>query len=312
LKPLPPVRVQKLQSTISAAVWRLVTEQHGVVARRQLLTVGLSRRQIDQRIANGRLHPVHRGVYAVGRPGLTREGLWMAAVLACGPGAVLSHGSAAALWGIRKPVARIDVTVPAQVTRTRPGITVHRRALSEADTTTRRGIPVSAVVLTLTDLAAQLDRDSLEAAIGEADKRDLMDPDRLRAALTGCRKRPGLAILKRTLDRRTFRLTDSQLERLFLRIVRRVGLEPPETRHHQSGFRIDFFWPGLGLVVETDGLRYHRTPAQQTRDRLRDQRHTVAGVVPLRFTHEQIRYEPSHVEATLQAVAARLRARIAA
>jgi very-short-patch-repair endonuclease len=184
--------------------------------------------------------------------------------------------------------------------------------LSDTDVTTHRGIPVSAGVLTLTDLAAKTDRDSLEAAIGEADKRDLIDPEQLRDALTGCRKRPGVATLRRTLDRRTFRLTDSQLERLFLPIARRAGLSTPETRRYEGGVRVDFFWPDLGLIVETDGLRYHRTPAQQTKDRIRDQRHTAAGLTPLRFTHEQIRYDPLHVEATLQAVAARLRARIAA
>jgi very-short-patch-repair endonuclease len=281
-----------------------------VVARRQLLEFGLGPEAIKSRIATGRLFPVHRGVYAVGRPELTREGLWMAAVLACGPGAVLSHASAAALCRIRPPIARIDVTVPAHITRSRPGITVHRRALSEADVTEHRGIPVTAVVLTLIDLATQLDRDSLEAAISEADKRDLTDPEQLRSALTSCRKRPGTAALRRTLDRRTFRLTDSKLERLFLPVARRAGLETPETRRHEGGVRVDFFWPELGLIVETDGLRYHRTPAQQTKDRLRDQRHTAAGLVPLRFTHEQIRYEPAHVEATLRAVAARLRARI--
>jgi hypothetical protein len=121
------VRTQKLQSTVAREIWAVVRRQHGVIARRQLLEFGLGAEAIKSRIATGRLHPVHRGVYAVGRPGLTREGLWMAAVLACGPGAVLSHGSAAALWGIRRPVARIDVTVPAHVTRSRPGISVHRR-----------------------------------------------------------------------------------------------------------------------------------------------------------------------------------------
>jgi very-short-patch-repair endonuclease len=235
----------------------------------------------------------------------------MAAVLACGPGAALSHRSAAALWGLIEPRGGlIEVSVPAHRRSRRKGIAIYRRAMDEAHVATKRGIPVTAVVLTLVDLAARLGRDALEAAIGEADKRDLTDPEQLRSALTSCRKRPGIAILRRTLDRRTFRLTDSKLERLFLPIARRAGLPVPETRRYESGFRVDFYWPELGLIVETDGLRYHRTPAQQTRDRLRDQRHTAEGLVPLRFTHEQIRYEPRHVEHTLRAVATRLRARI--
>jgi very-short-patch-repair endonuclease len=114
-------------------------------------------------------------------------------------------------------------------------------------------------------------------------------------------------VLREVLDRRTFTLTDSELERRFLPIVRRTGLSLPRTGHHLNGFKVDFYWPDLGLVVETDGLRYHRTPAQQSRDRLRDQAHAAAGLTPLRFTHAQVRYEPRHVQATLEAVARRLR-----
>ena len=110
------------------------------------------------------------------------------------------------------------------------------------------------------------------------------------------------------LDRRTFRFTRSGLERAFRPIARRARLPQPETRYRVNGFEVDFCWPRLGLVVETDGLTYHRTPAQQAEDRLRDQAHTVAGMTPLRFTHGQIKYEPSYVEATLAAVASRLEA----
>ena len=101
-------------------------------------------------------------------------------------------------------------------------------------------------------------------------------------------------------------LTDSELERRFLPIARRAGLPPPQTGRPVNGFKADFFWPELGLVVETDGLRYHRTPIQQTRDRVRDQAHAAAGLTPLRFTHTQVAYEPDHVEGTLRAVARRL------
>jgi very-short-patch-repair endonuclease len=118
----------------------------------------------------------------------------------------------------------------------------------------------------------------------------------------------GLGRLKRILDRRTFTLTDSELERRFRPIARGAGLGRPATQVWLNGHRVDFYWPDLGLVVETDGLRYHRTPAQQAVDRERDHAHTAAGLVPLRFTHGQVRYEPGHVQHTLAAVAARIRA----
>jgi very-short-patch-repair endonuclease len=113
--------------------------------------------------------------------------------------------------------------------------------------------------------------------------------------------------LRRTLDRRTFRLTDSELERRFLSIVAEAGLSLPQTGRHVDGFKVDFFWADLGLVVETDGLRYHRTAAQQARDRVCDQAHLTAGRTPLRFTHAQVRFQPDRVRSTLTAVAHRLR-----
>jgi uncharacterized protein DUF559 len=115
-------------------------------------------------------------------------------------------------------------------------------------------------------------------------------------------------VLLDTLEQPTFTLTDSELERCFLPITRRAGLAPPLTGRHVNGFKVDFHWPELGLIVETDGLRYHRTPAQQARDRLRDQAHAAAGLTPLRFTRAQVRFEPGHVQATLAAVVRRLRA----
>lgn len=112
--------------------------------------------------------------------------------------------------------------------------------------------------------------------------------------------------MRAILDRHTFVLTDSELERRFLPLVRRVGLPLPHTGRYVNGWKVDFFWPDLGLVVETDGLTYHRTPAEQARDRLRDQTHSAAGLTPLRFTHWQVALEAQHVKATLGAVAARL------
>ena len=131
----------------------------------------------------------------------------------------------------------------------------------------------------------------------------------MREALEGLRGQSGVGRLRALLDRRTFRLTDSELERRFLALVRRAGLPLPRTRQWVNGYRVDFLWPELGLVVETDGLRYHRTPAQQARDRVRDQAHTAAGLTTLRFTHWQVRFEPEQVCETLASVIARLTGR---
>jgi very-short-patch-repair endonuclease len=159
------------------------------------------------------------------------------------------------------------------------------------------------------DIAPRLSRDRLEAAINEADKLELVDPETLRAALEGFRPVPDVATLRKTLDRHTCALTDSELERRFLPIARRVGLPLPQTRRRVNGFKVDFFWPDLGLVIETDGLRYHRTPAAQAVDAVRNQVHTAAGLTALRFTHAQVAFEARHVEKTLGPVARRLRER---
>ena len=226
----------------------------------------------------------------------------MAAVLRCGVSAFLSHFSAAALWGLIERERQVEVSVPGGSPRGPRGLIVHRRS-GPIGVTTRDGIPVTTVVDTLVDIAPRLTRNELEAAIREADKRGYTDPERLRAALDSMPPRPGVAILKRTLDRRTFRLTDSELERHYLPISDRAGLPRPLTQQLINGERVDFYYPDLKLVVETDGLRYHRTPQQQAKDLLRDQKHLTAGLTPLRFTHEQVRYEPAYVEAVLRSVA---------
>ncbi|MQA73176.1 MAG: DUF559 domain-containing protein [Solirubrobacterales bacterium] len=294
----------ELPQSRDAAAWALAERQHGVVTRGQLLGLGFTARAIRHRRARGRLHRVYREVFVVGRPQLTREGHLMAAVLCCGPGAVLSHASAAELWGIRtRSPAQIEVSVDARRDPRPPGIRVHRRTgLPPAEVTEHLNIPVTSSVRTLVDLASRLAPNHVEAAINEADRRDLVDPEALRSALDRYAGQPGAGRLRTVLDRRTFTLTDSELERQFLPIARRAGLSIPLTQQRLNGFRVDFYWPELGLVVETDGLRYHRTPADQARDRQRDQAHTAAGLTSLRFTHAQIRYEPAYVEATLARV----------
>lgn len=290
-------------------LWPLVERQHGVVTRAQLLEAGYSAKAVKHRVARGRLHRVMQGVYAVGRPELTQHGRWMAAVLSCGPEAVLSHESAAALWDLRPPRhGRVHVSVPAHVARRPRGVAVHRlAAIGPGYVTRRHRIAVTTPIVTLVDTATCVERAALETAVSEADKLGLTDPEGLRSALDRLGRRPGVKALRELLDRRTFVLTDSALERRFLPLARAAGLPLPETRRYVNGFRVDFYWPELGLVVETDGLRYHRTPVQQARDRVRDQAHTAAGLTPLRFTHAQVAYERTHVRATLVAVAGRLR-----
>ncbi len=244
----------------------------------------------------------------------------MAAVLSCGPDAVLSHLSAAALWAIRaqragairvqrsaRTASIVDVSVPAAVRRRRKGIRLHRRNFRIGrDLTRRDGIPVTSPARTLIDLGTVLTSGELEAAVNEADRLALIDPEALRAEVDAHRGLDGVGALRGVLDRRTFALTDSELERRFLRLVRRAGLPPPRTRERVNGFRVDFFWPELGLVVEADGLRYHRTPAQQAKDRIRDQAHIAGGLTPLRFTHAQVRHEPRYVIGLLTSMCERL------
>jgi very-short-patch-repair endonuclease len=255
---------------------------------------------------------VARGVYAVGRPQLSQYGRWMTAILSCGPDAVLSHGTAAALWEIRPSKDRsIHLSLP-RARYPRPGsVFVHRRSLAEDDACRRHGLPVTTPICTLIDMAVRLDRDSLEAAINEADKLNLVDPERLRSALGQVGRRPGVGVLREVLDYRTFTLTQSQLERMLLPIARRAGLDKPATSVWVHGFLVDFLWQELGLVVETDGLRYHRTPQQQARDRVRDQSLTATGLTVLRFTRAQVRYEPEYVKGKLRQVAEQLRERVA-
>lgn len=232
----------------------------------------------------------------------------MAAVLACGDGASLSHRSAAALWGMaREFPGRIDVSIRRHSDLRRSGIRVHcRAALSPQEIGCHLGIPLTRPIQTLIDIATEVTPRELERAVNEADKRDRVDPETLRSALEEHAGEPGLIALRDLLDRHTFRLSDDELEFLFRPLAAAAGLPTPLTKQLLNGFEVDFFWPDLGLVVETDGLRYHRTASTQTRDARRDQIHTAAGFTPLRFSHFQVKYEPSHVRSILSRTGQRL------
>jgi uncharacterized protein DUF559/putative AbiEi antitoxin of type IV toxin-antitoxin system len=292
----------KKHAARDAAAWALVRSQHGVVARSQLMALGYTRREIEQRLHNGRLHHISHGIYAVGRPELTPRGRWMAAVLACGDDAVLSHRSAAELWGIGyEEKKRIDVSIRRKSKITRKGIKVRARpALDAGSVVVRFGIPVTDPVQTLIDLATELKLLKLERAVNEADKLDLVDPETLRTALDAYVGMPGVKTLRTMLDRHTFRLSDSDLEILFRPLAIASGFPLPLTKHMVLGYEVDFWFPEHGLVVETDGLRYHRTASQQARMVKRDQKHVASGLKVLRFTHWQIAHAPSEVTAILR------------
>jgi hypothetical protein len=293
----------------STEAWDLAKRQHGVVARRQLLALGFNAREIEHRVGRGRLHLVMRGVYAVGWPQLTPKRRWMAAVLACGDGAALSHRSAAAFWGIGKEArGRVDVSVMRRCELKRSGLRIRGRpALRPEDIVIEDNIPVIAIAQTLVDLASELDEVAVERAVNEADKRDLINPETLRSALDDHAAQPGAPALRQLLDKRTFRLSDSALEIVFRPIAAAAGLPPPLTKEIVNGWEVDFHWPELGLVVETDGLRYHRTPSSQARDARRDRAHALARMTSLRFTHYEVKHEPDQVRRELAAAARALR-----
>jgi putative AbiEi antitoxin of type IV toxin-antitoxin system/uncharacterized protein DUF559 len=301
---------KKVETTSAGgAAWELARRQHGVVSRKQLLDLGFTAKAIRHRVNRGRLHIVMRGVYAVGRPQIGREGRWMAAVLACGEEAMLSHRSAAALWGFgEEHPGYIEVSARRHCRVRRPGIRVHDRAgLWNRDFTSRFGIPVTGPVRTFLDLATVTGPKTVERAINEADKLDVIDADSLRRALDDHPGQPGIRLLRHVLDKHTFRLSDDELERLFRPLAAAAGLPVPLTKHVVNEFEVDFYWPDLGLVVETDGWRYHRTPSAQSRDALRFQTHVANGLTPLRFSHYQVKYEPRHVRTILEQTAAHLR-----
>jgi very-short-patch-repair endonuclease len=267
-------------------VWiaRLAARQHGVVSVGQLIAAGLTYEAIRRRVRAGRLHRIHRGVYAVGHKHLSHQGWWMAAVLACGEGTVLSHRSAAMLWGmLRAKRTVVDVTVPGTGGRQRRrGIGVHRStSLTPRDVTIRQGIPTSTPARTIRDLRRVLSRDELQAAIAQAEILRLPIGD-----IPGFVHEP----------------TRSELERRFLRLCRRLGLPKPEVNIKVGPYEVDFLWRPRRLVVEVDGWQTHRTRSAFEADRARDADLKARDFDVLRFTYRQVWYEAPLVARRLRAV----------
>jgi very-short-patch-repair endonuclease len=282
----------------SAYVGQLVAElarrQHGAVARRQLLAMGIGPDVIDRWIAAGRLHVIHRGVYAVGHVRFTQKGRWMAAVLACGEDALLSHRSAIALWDLLPTQASsLDVTLPAGSGRKRRrGILLHRTSsLDAVDATVIDGIPVTALPRTLLDFAGMATADRLSRAIERADQRDPLDIRAMESLLSRCANHPGRRRLATALEnyRPTQHLFRSPMEKRFYDACRDADLPPPEMNTWVGEYEVDACWPQYGLAVELDSRTWHETRAAFERDRRRDRALQLAGLRAVRFTERDVR-----------------------
>jgi very-short-patch-repair endonuclease len=268
----------------------LAAKQHGVVGRAQLLALGYTKQAIHTRATTGRLHRVHRGVYAVGHSRLSLRGRWMAAVLACGPGAVLSHGTAAALYGLRSnSAALIDVTATSKHSLN----TVrchHVRRLHPQDATAVEGIAVTTIPRLLLDLAETLHPQRLQTTIEAVQRQDLLNLAAVDATIARSAGRHGIRPLIAALNqlRDEAPWTQSELERAFLELIREAGLPEPQCNVVVDGLTVDFYWPRHNLIVEVDGYRFHNTRRSFEDDRRRDAIHTIAGRRVLRVTHQRI------------------------
>ena len=272
------------------------------------MRLGLGSRAIDHRIADGRLHPLHYGVYAVGHPLVSRTGAWMAAVLAAGPCAVLSHHAAAALWGIRETRRSTpDVIAPRRVDR--PRMNARRIALPPDEATLHRGIPVTTPARTLLDLAETLNRHQLEAAITEAEIGRLTSPTSLADLVARHPGRRGIAALRTILQDADLgrTVTRSDLEVAFLAFLDAHGLPRPRTNHRielTSGAEpcVDAAWPDHGLVAELDSYGIHTTRRNFEADRARDRALTAAGWRVVRITWRQLHHDATTLATQLRAL----------
>ncbi len=263
----------------------MAADQFGLVTTGQLLAAGFDGAAITLRVAAGRLHRLHRGVYAVGHPAVSREGRWLAAVLACGKGAVLSHRDAAALWALLPPgTGPVHVTVSGQGGRgRRRGIRLHRsRTLAVTAVTRHRGIPVTRPARTIADLRRHLQPPELRRAIRQAEVL-------------------GLALGEEAETDRT----RSELERRFLRLCRSHGLPRPEVNVRVGPFLVDFLWRPQRLIIEVDGYRYHRGRQAFEDDRARDLELRRLGHEVVRLTQRQIGEGEEEVVSAVRALLSR-------
>jgi very-short-patch-repair endonuclease len=287
---------------------QLADRQHGVVTRTQLLQANFGVGFIGWAVRAGRLQPLYRGVYAVGHTALRRQGWWMAALLACGEGAALSHRTAAQAWRLTDGSLRpIELTVPCQGGRKRDGLRIHRTRLHPSEVVTLDGLRTTTPARTIADLAARLDRRSLRRLIERAQDLRRFDPAAIQPILERRAGRPGCRLLRDLIDlhQPDVDRARTRLERLFLRLVRSARLPKPQVNVHIAGAERDFAWPAQRLVVEADGYAYHSSRAAMRRDRRRDRELTAAGWRPIRFTYEEVVFEPDAVARELAALLSR-------
>lgn len=244
---------------------------------------------------------LHRGVYStVGGRLLTRHGRWMGAVLACGRGAVLSHFSAAALWGIRGG-SKLEVTAP-RGRKPRQGIRMHWADLPDDETTVHHGIPTTTVPRTLLDLSAVVQRDEWRSALRQAEQVRLTDRLRLADLIERYPRKPGVPILRAVVHEaeRDMVVVKSNLEELFQAFLLNAGLPMPATNVLLEGYEVDCVWPEQRVVVELDSRTFHDVADAFETDRLRDRRLEAAGWRVVRITWRQLRRTPADVEADLR------------
>jgi very-short-patch-repair endonuclease len=266
------------------AIARLASRLGGVVDRAQLLALGLGRGAIDHRILVGRLRPLYHGVYAVGHEAVSPRGRLVAGLLVAGPGAALSHRTAAALAKLTPSMPQfVEITTTSTRRRDRPGLVFHRA--TTLDATSKHALPVTTPLRTLLDLAATRPRQEVERACSEALVLRLTTAD----AIAGQHGR-GAAMLRRIAGDGVAP-TRSELERRFLKAVLRAGLPRPDVNVKLGGYTVDFLWPDQRLVVELDGYRFHGHRLAFERDRIRDAELQLLGYTVLRFTWRQLRDE---------------------
>lgn len=277
----------------------LARKQGGVVTLNDLRRLGIGEDAVQKRVRAGSLHRLHRGVYAVGHLALTPRGILLAAVFAGGPGAVASHRSAAALWGIRQHNgSKHDVTAPAR--RRSKKIAFHQARLAPDDVITVDGISCTTVARTLLDLADLIPRDPLARAIHEAEVKRVLDHRDIEGVIERGNGRRGVKVLAE-LTRQDVTVTRSELERRFLSVVDAVGLPRPSPNTEDLGPEIDAIWPEARVTVELDGAATHMTRKKFESDRRRDAELQANGWRTLRFTWRQVTEDPAYVARVLAA-----------
>jgi predicted transcriptional regulator of viral defense system len=306
-----------VQPSLDRAVAALAAAQHGVVSLDQLCALDISDRAVHSRAESGRLHRIHHSIYSLAPLTLLgRDGRYMAAVLACGPEAVVSYRCAAALHEIRRTDrTNIDVTIPKRSPRKHAGIDVHRSTtLTPEDVTTVHGIPCTTVARTILDLAQVVKGRPLERALDQAEILGLLDLNALLDQIERNKPRPAAKRLKAVLDQHYIGSTPtwSELEEALLAACRRAKLPMPEVNalidpgdDDPTAIRVDFVWREQRVIVETDGHETHHTRRAFEEDRLRDQRLIVAGWTVIRITWRQLTQRPREVTARISRLLSR-------